>query len=207
MFFPDTYPLEPPKVCLCVVRLDDSAVVGFHLSCVSSCIGGIVYEPRARLVIDLTTHHHPSHKQVRFVTPIKHANVNPHGRICLSILDRNYTVETTLHDVLASIFGLLLQPETSDPVDTTLAQLFYKADGSYEATILAHVRTHASSKSLAQWKAALAGGGGGGGGAGGGGHQVVKQDPDDEPGFVMGAPAERRASARLKGKRPNHDSR
>ena len=57
----------------------------------------------------------PSTKQVRFVTSIKHANVNPHGRICLSILDCNYTVETTLHNVLASVFGLLLQPETSDP--------------------------------------------------------------------------------------------
>lgn len=170
------------------------------LSCVSSRIRGLVYKPRSRLVIGLTTHHRPPSQQVRFVTPIKHANVNPHGRICLSILDRNYTVETTLHNVLASIFGLLLQPETSDPVDTTLAQLFYKADGSYEATILAHVRTHASSKSLAQWKAELAGGGGGGGGAEGGGQQVQQQ------GFALEAPAERAAGARRK-KKPKRGNR
>lgn len=140
---------------------------------------------------------------MRFVTPIKYANVNPHGRICLSILDRNYTVETSLHNVLASIFGLLLQPETSDPVDTTLSQLFYKADGSYEATILAHVRTHAVDKSLSQWKAELARGGGSGAGGGVDGQEGREVEASDEPGFTLGAPSERRASARLKGKRPN----
>jgi len=117
---------------------------------------------------------------VRLVTPTKHANVDPHGRICLSILDRNYTVETTLHNVLASVFGLLFQPETSGPEDTTLAQLFYKADGPYEATIPARVRAHASSKSLAQWKADLSGGSGRVGGAGGGRQQMEQQDPGDE---------------------------
>ena len=94
---------------------------------------------------------------MRFVTPIKHANVNPHGRICHSVLDRDWTVETSLHDVLSWVYGLLLTPETSDPVDTHLAQLFFKADGSYEAAILAHVKAHAAMKSLAEWKAKLGG--------------------------------------------------
>lgn len=94
---------------------------------------------------------------MRFTTPIKHANVNPHGCICHSVLDREYTVETTLKDILNNVYGLLLTPETTDPVDTHLSQLLYKADGSYEAAILAHVKTHAADKSLAQWKAELEG--------------------------------------------------
>lgn len=89
------------------------------------------------------------------MTPIKHCNVNAYGRICHSLLDRNYTPDTTPHDVLGAIYGLLLQPETSDPVDTHLAQAFYKADGFYEAAILAQVKAHAGTKSLAAWKAEL----------------------------------------------------
>ena len=96
---------------------------------------------------------------------------------------------------------------SSSPRRATLAQLFYKADGSYEATILAHVRTHASFKSLAQWKAELSGGSGSVGGAGGGRQQMEQQDPGDESAFVMGAPAEPRASARFKRKGPSRGSR
>jgi hypothetical protein len=94
---------------------------------------------------------------MRFVTPIKHANVNPHGRICHSVLDGDWTVETSLHDVLSCVYGLLLTPETSDPVDTHLVQLYFKRDGTYDAAILAHVQAHATKKSLAEWKAELGG--------------------------------------------------
>ena len=44
--------------------------------------------------------------RARFVTPIKHCNINCHGRICHSILGRNWGVETRVHAVLYSIYGL-----------------------------------------------------------------------------------------------------
>ena len=56
--------------------------------------------------------------EMRFVTPILHCNVNCYGKICHSILDRNWTSDTTMKDVFNCIYGLLLTPDTDDPLDT-----------------------------------------------------------------------------------------
>jgi peroxin-4 len=45
---------------------------------------------------------------MRFVTPIRHANVNAYGRICHSILERSWTCETKISTVLSCVYGLLL---------------------------------------------------------------------------------------------------
>jgi ubiquitin-protein ligase len=58
--------------------------------------------------------------KARFITPVYHPNINRHGRICHSILDRNWTVDTTNKDVLDTIYSLLLVPEFSDPMQVTL---------------------------------------------------------------------------------------
>ena len=50
----------------------------------------------------------------RFVTPIYHPNVNRHGRICHSIFDRNWTTDTTMRQVIDTVWSLLLVPEFSD---------------------------------------------------------------------------------------------
>ena len=50
--------------------------------------------------------------EMRFITPIYHCNVNPEGRICHSIFDRNYSVNTsTVRLILDCVFGLMLEPE------------------------------------------------------------------------------------------------
>lgn len=54
--------------------------------------------------------------KARFVTPIYHPNVNRHGRICHSILDRNWTTDTSNLMVISTIYGLLMEPDYSDPV-------------------------------------------------------------------------------------------
>lgn len=50
-----------------------------------------------------------------------HCNINSSGRICHSILDRNYTTDTRVKEILDAIFGLLLIPEPEDPLDSTIA--------------------------------------------------------------------------------------
>merc|ERR1712134_78381 len=70
--------------------------------------------------------------EIRFVTPIRHCNVNSYGRICHSILDRNYTTDTTVLSIMHCIYGLLLNPDYEDPLDSTLALEFYEASGVYE---------------------------------------------------------------------------
>ena len=79
----------------------------------------------------------------KFVTPIRHCNINGHGRICHSILDRNWTADTGLLRVFECVYGLLLSPDTADPLDSTLALSFYEGDGRYEAEIIAHTKLHA----------------------------------------------------------------
>lgn len=41
--------------------------------------------------------------EVRFVTPIRHCNINGHGRVCHSILDRDWAMDTSVQTVLECI--------------------------------------------------------------------------------------------------------
>jgi len=93
--------------------------------------------------------------EIRFVTPIRHCNVNHYGRICHSIFTRNWTADTTMSTVLNCIFGLLLNPDTDDPLDSTLALAFFDNNGQYEASIMQHVSKHAQQKDRAAWKREL----------------------------------------------------
>jgi len=54
--------------------------------------------------------------------------------------------------VLNCIFGLLLNPDTDDPLDSTLALQFFDNNGQYEASIMQHVSKHAQQKDRATWK-------------------------------------------------------
>jgi len=88
--------------------------------------------------------------KIRFVTPIKHCNINNYGRVCHSILDRNYTSSINMSLILQCIYGLLLNPDVTDPLDTNLAMLFYEANGTYEAEIISFVQKHAT-RTREQW--------------------------------------------------------
>jgi len=91
---------------------------------------------------------------IRFVTPIKHCNINNYGRVCHSILDRNYTPNVGISMILNCVYSLLLNPDTNDPLDTNLALLYYEANGQYEAEILEYIKKHAM-KTREQWRTEL----------------------------------------------------
>lgn len=80
---------------------------------------------------------------MRFHTPIRHCNINSYGRVCHSIFDRNYTPDTTVAVILQCVYGLLLNPDVTDPLDSNLALLYHDANGQYEASIMSYVSTHA----------------------------------------------------------------
>lgn len=61
---------------------------------------------------------------VKFITPIKHVNVNSKGDICLDILKNNWRPSQNMHSVLLSLGLLLSQPNTDDPLDSDLAELY-----------------------------------------------------------------------------------
>jgi len=85
--------------------------------------------------------------EVRFITPIRHCNVNSYGKICHSIFTRAWSGDTTIQRVLECIYGLFLNPDTEDPLDSTLALQFFDGNGQYEASIMSHVTKHASKQS------------------------------------------------------------
>ncbi|KAG8158916.1 hypothetical protein KVR01_011359 [Diaporthe batatas] len=94
--------------------------------------------------------------KVRFVTKIKHPNVNLHGRICHSIFDRDWTSDTSMGTVLDTIYGLLYQPESSDPVNTTTTLGFFHDPVDFAEEARAHARKHAS-KTREGWKVEILG--------------------------------------------------
>lgn len=94
--------------------------------------------------------------RARFVTKIKHPNVNAHGRICHSIFDRDWTSDTSMGIVIDTIYGLLYQPEYSDPVNTTTTLRFFRDPVEFAEEARAHARRHAS-KTREEWKAEILG--------------------------------------------------
>ena len=68
---------------------------------------------------------------VRFVTPIRHCNINSYGKVCHSVLDRNWSPDTPVRMVLDCVYGLLLSPDYDDPLDSALALLFFQGSGAY----------------------------------------------------------------------------
>lgn len=51
--------------------------------------------------------------QCRFTTSVYHPNINRHGKVCHSILDRNWTSDTTNLQLINTVYSLLLVPEFS----------------------------------------------------------------------------------------------
>lgn len=91
----------------------------------------------------------------RFVTRILHCNINSYGRVCHSILDRNWSSDTKVATVIECIFGLLLAPDIDDPLDSTLALARADDSGAYEGSIVAHTARYAKAKTKEQWLDAL----------------------------------------------------
>ena len=94
--------------------------------------------------------------KARFITKIKHPNVNMHGRICHSIFDRDWTSDISMSTLLDTIYGLLYQPEYSDPVNTTTTLGFHHDQVEFAEEVREYVDRYASS-SREEWKARVLG--------------------------------------------------
>ncbi|CAD7948309.1 unnamed protein product [Amoebophrya sp. A120] len=81
--------------------------------------------------------------EIRFTTPIKHCNVNAHGKICHSILDRNWNRDRTASEALNHVYGLLMSPDYDDPLDSVLALQARTDHEAYQMAIRKHVAEHA----------------------------------------------------------------
>lgn len=94
--------------------------------------------------------------EIRFVTPILHPNINHQGRVCHSIFDRNWSPDIKMSELFGVVFGLLLNPDRDDPLDSNLALSFYNDNGQYEANVMSAMsRLRETGKNRDQWKAFL----------------------------------------------------
>ena len=95
------------------------------------------------LYLDMGPEYPQSAPQARFMTRIFHPNINLGGRICHSIFDRNWTVDITNKQVLDTVFGLLLVPEFTDPINTIVTLNFYWDEVSFREDVEKHIAKYA----------------------------------------------------------------
>jgi len=95
--------------------------------------------------------------KMRFITPIKHVNVNSYGRICHSIFDRNYNPDIKIRDILNNVYGLLLDPDWDDPLDSVLRQEYADDQQLFRLSVIKHVQKHAMNKTREQYQKELSG--------------------------------------------------
>lgn len=88
-----------------------------------------------KLDIVLPSDYPYSPPRVKFITPIKHVNVNSEGDICLDILKGNWIPSQNIRSILLSIRLLLAEPNPNDPFNSELANLYRKDKEEYIRTI------------------------------------------------------------------------
>ena len=94
--------------------------------------------------------------EMRFVTPIYHCNINSHGKICHSIFKRNYSLDTSVRQIIDCVYGLLLNPEMDDPLDSAVAETYHFKHETYIATARSRTKEYAN-KPLKEWRKELIG--------------------------------------------------
>jgi len=68
---------------------------------------------------------------MKFITPIQHVNVNANGDICMDILKNKWSSALNIRTVLISLISLLSQPNTEDPLNSELAELYRTNKDAY----------------------------------------------------------------------------
>ncbi|KAK8876893.1 hypothetical protein PGQ11_001839 [Apiospora arundinis] len=93
----------------------------------------------------------------RFVTKVRHPNVNwTHGRVCHSIMGRDWTPDTSMAGVLGAIYALFFQVEPKDFFDTRMTVSMLRDKARFEQRIHEFVDKYAT-KSREEWRSELLG--------------------------------------------------
>jgi ubiquitin-conjugating enzyme E2 N len=72
--------------------------------------------------------------RARFLTKVYHPNIDKIGRICVSVLGKDWTPAQNISSVLVSIQSLLSDPNPRDPLDTQVAEPWTNPRTEAEAT-------------------------------------------------------------------------
>ncbi|KAK1938471.1 putative ubiquitin-conjugating enzyme [Babesia divergens] len=88
------------------------------------------------LIVKFTEEYPTKPPKVKFISRIYHPNVYPDGRICLDILQNQWSAIYDLSAVLMSIQSLLMDPNTKSPANTEAANTLEKDRLSYDRNVL-----------------------------------------------------------------------
>ncbi len=125
----------------------------FHWNCVINGPSDSPYEGYSfKLDIKIDETYPMTAPQVKFATPIQHANVYSDGNICLDILNTKWSPILKISSVMISIISLLNEPNFSSPANPVLVGEYKRDKKRYEEIIKKHCATHCSSKHKIQQK-------------------------------------------------------
>lgn len=80
---------------------------------------------------------------VKFITPIQHVNINSEGNVCLDILKNNWAPSQNIQSVMLSLQVLLSSPNTDDPLNSDLAEMYRNDQKGYTKKIKEYCKKHA----------------------------------------------------------------
>jgi ubiquitin-protein ligase len=92
--------------------------------------------------IELPADYPQSALKIKFITPMQHVNVNKDGNICMDILKDKWTSTQCISSILISLASLLRDPNTTDPFNPDLADLYEKDKKEYEKKIRNFCKRH-----------------------------------------------------------------
>ena len=99
-----------------------------------------------KFVIHFKEDHPMSPPDIKFITKVYHPNVGQNGKICIDILQNNWSSVYTVSNVMLSILSLLTDPNCSSPLNPESAELYMNDRKAYNKTVKQWVKKYASAE-------------------------------------------------------------